>query len=112
MREIGTPKIGLHISNSHIKRPRITVNQRIGSRKEAISTSHIREIADKKTAYNEGCLYCEKRKLLVQAALIICVLFIRGFAYSRSRKIHQNSLFPIYPLLIHDYTEKFGLTKV
>jgi len=58
MREIGTPKIGSHISNSHIKRPRITVNQRIGSRKEAISALHIREIADKKTAYNEGCLYC------------------------------------------------------
>jgi len=57
MREIGTPKIGSHISNSHIKRPRITVNQRIGSRKEAISASHIHEIADKKTAYNEGCLY-------------------------------------------------------
>jgi len=57
MREIGTPKIGSHISNSHIKRPRITVNQRIGSRKEGISASHIREIADKKTTYNEGCLY-------------------------------------------------------
>jgi hypothetical protein len=35
MREIGTPKIGLHITNLHIKRPRITVNQRIGYRKEA-----------------------------------------------------------------------------
>jgi len=52
MREIGTPKKGSNIRNSHIKRPRITVNQRIGSRKEAISGSHIREIADKKTAYN------------------------------------------------------------
>ncbi len=57
MREIGTPKIGSHITNSHIKRPRITLNQRIGSRKEAISGSHIHKIADKKTAYNEGCLY-------------------------------------------------------
>jgi len=57
MREIGTQKIGSHITNSHIKRPRVTVNQRIGSRKEAISGSHICEIADKKTAYNEGCLY-------------------------------------------------------
>jgi len=56
MREIGTPKIGSHITNSHIKRPRIIVNQRIGYRKEVISGSHIREIADKKTAYNEGCL--------------------------------------------------------
>jgi len=34
----------------------VTVNQRIGSRKEAISGLHTREIADKKTAYNEGCL--------------------------------------------------------
>jgi len=56
MREIGTQKIGSHITNSHIKRPRVTVNHRIGYRKEAISGSHICEIADKKTAYN-GCLY-------------------------------------------------------
>ncbi len=47
IQEIGTPKIGSHIMNSHIKRPRITVNQRIDSRKEAISGSHICEIADK-----------------------------------------------------------------
>jgi len=26
MGEIGTPKIGLHITNLHIKRPRMTVN--------------------------------------------------------------------------------------
>jgi len=57
VREIRTQKIGSHIMNSHIKRPRVTVNQRIGSRKEAISGSHVCEIADKKTAYNEGCLY-------------------------------------------------------
>ena len=56
MREIGTPKIGSHIMNSHIKRPRNTINWRIGSRKKAIFQSHIREIADKKTAYNEGRL--------------------------------------------------------
>jgi len=60
MQEIGTPKIGSHITNSNIKSPRITVNQRIGYRKEAISGSHIREIADKKTAYNEVCLYFKK----------------------------------------------------
>ncbi len=57
MREIRTQKIGSNIANSHIKRPRVTVNQRIGSRKEAISGLHMREIADKKTTYNEGCLY-------------------------------------------------------
>jgi len=57
MREIGTQKISSHIMNPHIKRPRITVNLRIGSRKMAISQSHIREIADKKVAYNEDRLY-------------------------------------------------------
>jgi hypothetical protein len=61
MRKIEIQKIGSHITNLHIKRPRVTVNQRIGSRKEAISGSHIYiyicKIADKKTAYNEGCLY-------------------------------------------------------
>jgi len=41
MREIGAPKIGSHITNSHTKRPRITGNQTIGSRKEAISGWHI-----------------------------------------------------------------------
>jgi hypothetical protein len=59
MREIGTPKIDSHIKNSHIKRPRMTDNYRIGSRKKVISGSHIPEIADKKTAYNESCLYLE-----------------------------------------------------
>jgi len=57
MQEIGTPKIGSHIMISHIKRPWITVNLWIGSRKMAISQLHIHEIADKKAAYNEGHLY-------------------------------------------------------
>ncbi len=56
-REIGTPKIGSHITNFCIKRPTITVNLRIGSRKMAISQSHIRKNANKKAAYNEGRLY-------------------------------------------------------
>jgi len=51
MRGIGTPKIDSHIMNSRIKRPRMTDNYRIGSRKKVISGSHIRKIADKKTAY-------------------------------------------------------------
>ena len=59
MREIGTQKKGLNIMNSNIKRPRITVNLRIGPRKMVISQSHMREIADKKVAYNEGLLYCK-----------------------------------------------------
>jgi hypothetical protein len=49
MLEIGTPKIGSNITNSHIKRLSFTVNKRIGSRKKAISGSHLHEIADKKT---------------------------------------------------------------
>jgi len=60
MREIGTLKISSHIMNSHIKRPRITKNKRIGSRKKPFFQSHIREITDKKTAYNEGHLYYNK----------------------------------------------------
>jgi hypothetical protein len=59
MREVGTPKICSNITNLHVKRPRITVNQRIGSRKETISGLHIRKIADKKTACNEGLLYLD-----------------------------------------------------
>jgi len=43
--------------NSHLKRPTITVNKRIGSRKKAIFQSHIHKFADKKTAYNESRLY-------------------------------------------------------
>jgi len=57
MREIGNPRIGSHVMNSHIKSPRITKKYRIGSRKMAIFQLHMREIADKKTAYNEGRLY-------------------------------------------------------
>ena len=57
MREIGTAKMCSHVMNSHIKRPTITVNKRIGSRKKDIFQSHLHEFADKKTAYNEGHLY-------------------------------------------------------
>jgi len=46
------------------------------------------------------------------AALVIRGLFIHDFAYLRSRKIHQNSLFAVFPALIHDYLEKFGLKIV
>ncbi len=58
MQEKGTKKIGSHIMNLHIKRPWIPINQGIGSFKKANLQSHIREIADKKTAYNEVRLYC------------------------------------------------------
>ncbi len=51
MRETGTPKIGSNLLNLHIKRPRITVNERKGSRKKAIFQLHICKIVDQKTAY-------------------------------------------------------------
>jgi len=57
MREIETQKIGSNVMNLHIKRQRITVNLRISSRKMAISQSNKGKMADKKVAYNEGCLY-------------------------------------------------------
>jgi len=57
MWEIGTLKIDSNITNLHIKRPRITINSRIGFRKKTISQLHIRKIADKKITYNEGRLY-------------------------------------------------------
>ncbi len=57
MQEIGTPKIGLHITNSHIKRPRMTVNWRAASRIKAIFGLNIRKFADKNTLYNEGHMY-------------------------------------------------------
>ncbi len=71
MREIGTQKIGSHIMNSRIKRTRITVNLRIGSRKAIISQSHIREIADKKVAYNEGRLYLPTDLFIMDALIIL-----------------------------------------
>jgi hypothetical protein len=62
MREIGTKKLGSHIMNSLIKRPRIPVNWGIGFLKRANFQSHICEMADKKTAYNEVHLYRKKLK--------------------------------------------------
>jgi len=62
MREIGTPKFGSNITNLHIKRPRITINLRIGSRKTGISQLHLCKITVKKAAYNEGCLYLQIKK--------------------------------------------------
>jgi len=74
MREIGTPKIGSHITNLHIKRPRITVNLRIGSRKTtAISQSHICEIVTKKAAYNEGRLYSKTRVTKPKIVRVTCI---------------------------------------
>jgi len=57
MRELGTPKIGSHITNLHIKRPRITVNKRIGSKKKTFLDHIYAKSQVRKTAYNEGCLY-------------------------------------------------------
>jgi hypothetical protein len=48
-----------------IKRPRITLNLRIGSRKMAISQLHIRKIADKKVACKEGCLHSVLLEMII-----------------------------------------------
>jgi hypothetical protein len=59
LQDIGTKKLGSHIMNSHIKRPRIPLKYvdnyplSIGSLIKANFQSHIREIAFKKPAYNE-----------------------------------------------------------
>jgi hypothetical protein len=79
MREIGTPKIGSHIMNSHIQRPRITINWRIGSRKKDIFQSHICKIADKKTAYNEGRLYIERKFRIRKLTILDSANFIWSF---------------------------------
>ncbi len=47
--------------NSHIKRPRMSINQGICSLKRAYFQSHIREIAGKNAANNEVRLYMEKK---------------------------------------------------
>jgi hypothetical protein len=52
MREIETPKVG-----SHIKKTKDDGKLEDRFQKNAISGSHIRGIADKKTTYNKGCLY-------------------------------------------------------
>ncbi len=57
MQEIGTKKLGAHIMNLHIKRPRIPINYGIGSLKTASFHSHMLQFADKKTACNEIRLY-------------------------------------------------------
>jgi hypothetical protein len=48
MRYIGTKKFGLHITNLHIKRPRMIVNWGICSRKMVNLQSKIHEFPDKK----------------------------------------------------------------
>jgi len=53
MREIGTPKKGSKKTNSHIKRPSITVSLRIGSTETAISQLYVPKILQ----INEGRLY-------------------------------------------------------
>ncbi len=62
MRKIGTKKIGSHITNSHIKRPRMTVDWGLHSRKLVNLQSQIHEFADKKTAYNEVHLYLQRNR--------------------------------------------------
>jgi hypothetical protein len=59
MREIGTPKIGSHIMNLHLKKTKDYHKLEDRFQKKAIFQLHICKIADKKTAYNEGRLYSQ-----------------------------------------------------
>jgi hypothetical protein len=53
MREIGTKKWVPHIMNLHVKRSLIIINYGIDSLKKTNFQSHICQIEDKKTAYNQ-----------------------------------------------------------
>ncbi len=57
MREIGTLKIGLHIMNLHIKRPRITINK-IGSTKKPIFQSHYTKSQIKRPHITRAACIC------------------------------------------------------
>jgi hypothetical protein len=74
-------KKGSNIMNSNIKRPRIVVNLRIGSRKMAISQLYICEIADKKVAYNEGLLYYKvvEGEIHIFFANFISIVYVHFF---------------------------------
>ncbi len=48
-------------------------------------------------------------KLNNQETLVISGLFIRGLAYSRSKKIYQNLLFAVFPSLAYCKLMKLGL---
>ncbi len=63
--------------NSQIKRPRMTVNCWISSRKMVNLQSQIHEFADKKTAYNEVHLYwLELLKVSGKKQAFISILFL------------------------------------
>jgi hypothetical protein len=62
MQWIGTEKFGSHITNLHIKRPRMTVNWGMLSRKMPNLQLQTREFANKKTDYNEVCLFVQFSK--------------------------------------------------
>jgi len=55
----------------------------IGSRKKVISGSHIFEIADKKTAYNEGRLYMGRQIVLY------CVLWVVNYQTLRTTAVED-----------------------
>ena len=44
----------------------------------------------------------------LQATLVIRRFFIRGFAYSQSKKIYQNSVFAVFPSLICGFLKEFS----
>ncbi len=59
MRHIGTEKFGSNITILHIKRPRMTVDWKIRSRKIVNLQLKIHKFEDKRTAYNEVQLYSQ-----------------------------------------------------
>jgi len=88
MRKIGSPKIGSHIMNSHVKIPKITTNHWISSREKDISKSHICEISDRKTTFNEGRLFFLK----FQHSFSCVLLFILS---------HTSSYFLCFYTFLH-----------
>ncbi len=112
MREIGTKKLGSHIMNFNVIRPSIPINQGIGSSKIDNFQWHIRELADKKTAYRKVCLYAncvfeqtQKYTIAFGNSRLIASLSspLSSFTFERSSRIqsHQTLFFIVlrYSLL-------------
>jgi len=57
MREIGTPKIGSHITNSHLKRPRITVNQTVPEKRPFLDRIYAKLQIKRRHITMAACFY-------------------------------------------------------
>ncbi len=56
----------------------MTINQRIGFKKKNGSKSNLRKFADKKTAYNEVCLYLIAILLQMRSVVLARELYVEG----------------------------------